>query len=233
MSKIIRGTRTAPTVFVGERQLNFDRQAEATEKLGRIFPLVKVTSDSDGARFIPIEETHKIEAAYTEAIEEAYQRGVKTGQETGLKQGLAKAEEVLRQFDGAIKDAVNQRAAMLSEAKQKVLDLVVQISRKVTFDALEADPDATLKLISGVIDTLLDPSRITIKVNPNHLPVVEQNIEAFLKGSATIKEIKVEGDPRVRYGGCFIETPTGDIDARLESQFEVLEETILSEGHES
>jgi flagellar biosynthesis/type III secretory pathway protein FliH len=31
----------------------------------------------------------------------------------------------------------------------------------------------------------------------------------------------------VKYGGCFIETPTGDIDARLESQFEVISDAVL------
>jgi len=75
---------------------------------------------------------------------------------------------------------------------------------------------------------LLDRSRLKIRVNPNHLPLVEQNIETFMKGSAAIKEIEIAADPRVQYGGCFIETPRGDIDARLESQFEVIEDTIFS-----
>ena len=140
--------------------------------------------------------------------------------------------EVLSQFEAAIKDAIDQRAAMLEEARQGILDLVLLISRKVTFDAVEADPELTLKMIDGVINSLLDRSRLKIKVNPDHLPIVEQNIDNFLKGSATIKEIKIEADPRVRHGGCFIETPTGDIDARLESQFEVVEGAILTDEEE-
>jgi flagellar biosynthesis/type III secretory pathway protein FliH len=60
---------------------------------------------------------------------------------------------------------------------------------------------------------------------------VEQNINRFLKGSTSIKEITIEPDLRVSYGGCFIETPTGDIDARLESQFEVIDE-VLNRGDE-
>lgn len=229
MSRLIRYAKDAPTVFVGERHLDHDRQNEAVQKIGTIFPLVSVTTDPDGARFIPIEEVFKIEAAFEEAKRQAHEQGRREGHEAGLQEGLAKAREVLKQFDGAIKDAVGQRATLLDEAKQQVLDLVLRISRKVTFDAIEADPEATLKLIAGVIDTLLDRSRLKIKVNPDHLPIVEQNIDTFLQGSATIKEIKIEPDPRVRYGGCFIETPTGDIDARVESQFEVIEEAILSD----
>ena len=58
------------------------------------------------------------------------------------------------------------------------------------------------------------------------MPVVEQNIARFLSAKTALKEIIFEADPRVRFGGCFIETPGGDIDARLESQFEVITEVI-------
>jgi flagellar assembly protein FliH len=218
---------------VGEKHLDREQQQHAAAILERIFPLVSVTNDPDGARYIPIEEVFKMEEHFRQAQQDAHRRGMEEGREAGLQQGLGKAENVLKQLDGAIQDALKQREVMLQDAKRQILDLVIQISRKVTFEAVELDPESTLKLISGVIDTLLDRSRIKIKVNPDHLPIVEQNVNTFLKGSATIKEIAIEPDPRVRYGGCFIETPTGDIDARLESQFEVIEETLLNEGEAS
>lgn len=233
MSKIIRQSTQAPTVYIGERHLDFDKEELAEGKLGSIFPFVTVVTDADGAKLIPIQEIFKIEQVYKEQKLKAHQSGHDEGYQTGLNQGRAEGraqtEKVLQQLDQAIKDAVQQRETLLIEAKQKILDLVIQISRKVTFDAVTIDPEATLAMISGVIDTLIDRSRLKIKVNPDHLPIVEQNIERFMVGSATIKEISIEPDPRVRYGGCLIETPSGDIDARLESQFEVIEETILSD----
>jgi len=233
LSKIIRQSTPAPTVYIGEKHLDFEREELAESKLGSIFPLVSVVTDADGAKLIPIQEIFKIERVYKEEKLKARQSGHDEGYQTGLNQGRAEgraqAEKVLQQLDQAIKDAVQQRETLLSEAKEKILDLVIQISRKVTFDAITVDPETTLAMISGVIDTLIDRSKLKIKVNPDHLPIVEQNIERFMVGSATIKEISVEPDPRVRYGGCLIETPTGDIDARLESQFEVIEETILSD----
>lgn len=233
MSKIIRQSTPAPTVYIGERHLDFEREELAESKLGSIFPPVSVITDADGAKLIPIQEIFKMERVYKEEKLKARQSGHDEGYQTGLNQGRAEgraqAEKVLQQLDQAIKDAVQQRETLLSEAKQKILDLVIQISRKVTFDAVTVDPETTLTMISGVIDALIDRSKLKIKVNPDHLPIVEQNIERFMVSSATIKEISVEPDPRVRYGGCLIETPTGDIDARLESQFEVIEETILTD----
>jgi flagellar assembly protein FliH len=78
-----------------------------------------------------------------------------------------------------------------------------------------------------MIDQLVDKSRLKIKVHPDHLPIMEQNIDRFLQNSTAIKELTFEADPRVRMGGCFIETPSGDIDARLESEFEIIENAIL------
>ncbi|MFH2050674.1 MAG: FliH/SctL family protein [bacterium] len=233
MSNIIRQANNAPTVYVGERQLNFDREQLAETKLSELFPVVSVTTDADGAKFIPIEEVFNLEKLHRDACLRSFEDGHKKGYAAGLKEGLKKAEDVMNKFDSAINDAVSQRQQMLEESKQRLLELVIQISKKVTFDAIEINPEATLKMISGVVDSLLDRSRIKILVNPDHLTIVEQNINTYLKGSTAIKELAIVPDARIRYGGCFIETPNGDIDARLESQFEILEDALLINEAES
>ncbi|UCG61958.1 MAG: hypothetical protein JSV52_01315 [Candidatus Zixiibacteriota bacterium] len=232
MSKVIRTTVQAPAVFIGERHLDFELESKAEEKLSRIFPVVSVITDADGAKLIPIQEVFKIESTLAEELHKAHDKGYESGYKAGLDKGLEEATKVLKEFDGAIKEAVTQRETLLDEAREKILELVVEISRKVTFDAIEADPERTLDMINGVINTLIDRSRLKIKVNPNHHPIIEQNIDRFLTGSTTIKEIAIEPDPRVRYGGCFIETPSGDIDARLESQFEVIKEVLVAGDEE-
>ena len=233
MSKIIRQTVAAPSVYIGEKHLDFEKEAYAEKRLSRIFPVVSVLTDSDGAKLIPISEVVKIEETLVGEVAKARKEGYDAGHQAGLHKGLEEAQKVLSQFDKAIKDTVGQREALLDEARGAVLDLIIAISRKVTFDAIEIDPELTLKMIEGVIDTLVDRSRLKIKVNPSHLPVVEQGIDRFLKNSTAIKEITIEPDPRVQHGGCFIETPTGDIDARVESQFEVIRETLLADEVES
>jgi len=222
----------APVVYIGEKHLDFDFENGAAHKLGELFPVVSVITDHDGARLIPVQEVYKIEKIFNDKNSKAKEDGYKDGYKAGLQKGLEEATKVLNQFDKAIKDAVVQREVLFEEARKKVLELVVKISRKVTFDAIEADPEITIKIINGVIDGLVDRSKLKIKVNPSHLPIVEQNIDRFLKGSTSIKEITIEPDPRVHFGGCFIETPTGDIDARLESQFEVVEDALMSDEEE-
>lgn len=232
MSRILRNVIEAPSIQVGEKHLDFNKEKNAQERLRALFPVVSVITDPDGARFIPIQDVFHLEQILNDEKEKSFQDGFKKGHEAGLQKGLEKAQKVLMDFNDVIKSSVTQREAILEEAREKVLELVIKVSRKVTFDAVEADPEITIKMINGVINSLADRSRLKIKVNPQHLPLVEQNIDSFLKSSTIIKEIAIEGDPRVQYGGCFIETPTGDIDARLNSQFEVISDVLTSNGEE-
>ena len=233
MSKIIRHVEDAPAISIGGKRFDFETEAKAERTLARFCPAAEVQTDSDGCKLLPILEVFKLEKTFEEAKQKSQQQGFEAGHREGLQKGLAEAQKVLGQFDQAIKDAVESRESLFEEARRNILNLVVQISHKVTFEAISVDPEATLTLIDGVINSLIDRSRLKIKVHPDHLPIVEQNIERFLKGSTAIKEITIEADPRVRYGGCFIETPSGDIDARLESQFKVIEETVFSDGNQS
>lgn len=230
MSRILRHTRDARTIVIGERHLDTDAEDRAELRLSELFPAVTVMTAPDGQRLIPIAEILKIEEAYQREVTTARQTGLeagyKKGHHEGLERGRDEARKVLQQLNQAIKDSIEQREAILDEARDKVLELVVKVSRKVTFDSIDINREATAAIIAGVIDQLVDRSQLKIKVHPDHLAVVEQNIDRFLVGSTTIKEIKIEADPRVRFGGCFIETPNGDIDARLESQFDVIEDAL-------
>jgi len=226
LSKLIRNAVEAPTIFIGERQHDALAEARAEKRLGQLFPLVSLVTTPEGARLIPVNEVYELESKLREDGEKARKQGYDQGYQVGLEKGLDEARQVLKQFEGAIEDAVSQRIELLEEAKQKILELVIQISRKVTFDALEIDPETTLAMIEGVINQLMDRSRLRIKVHPDHLPLMEQSMNRFLSSSTSIKELIFEADPRVRVGGCFIETPTGDIDARITSQFDVIEDAL-------
>ena len=219
-------------MFIGEKHYDAVVESRAEKKLGGLFPLVSLVTTLEGTKLIPIAEVFKMEEKHRADCESARKEGYDHGHQAGLKKGLEEARLVLSQLEQAIQDAVNQRVELLLEAKQKILELVIQISKKVTFDALQIDQDATLVMIEGIINQLVDRSRLRIKVHPDHLPLLEQNMDRFLGSSTVIKDLKFEADPRVRFGGCFIETPSGDIDARLTSQFEVIEDTLQLDSEE-
>ncbi|UCC43440.1 MAG: hypothetical protein JSU65_09875 [Candidatus Zixiibacteriota bacterium] len=233
MSKIIRTIEDAPVVFIGEQHRETLAEQKAERTLKQFFPFVSFITTQEGAKLIPIQEIHKVQKHVAELCDRAAQEGYQKGHDAGLDEGREDARKVIRQFEGAVRDAVGQREALLQDAKQHILELVVKVTKKVTCDTLRVDPELALSMISRVIDQLADRTRLKIKVHPDFLPIIEQETERLLAGSTTIKDLTFEADSRVKLGGCFIETPSGDIDARLESQFEVIEEALLADEEES
>ncbi|RME23086.1 MAG: hypothetical protein D6800_10325, partial [Candidatus Zixiibacteriota bacterium] len=142
----------APTVFIGERNRDTEAEQRAVELLGREFPEVSYITAPDGACFIPIGEVPRLVEAVRQRETTAANQARQQGYNDGVQKGLEEARKVLEQFQGAIADAVNQRQVLLDEAREKILSLVLQISRKVTFDAIEADREATVTMINNIID---------------------------------------------------------------------------------
>jgi flagellar biosynthesis/type III secretory pathway protein FliH len=220
-------------VIIGEYRTDIESDKAAEKRLASVFVDINVITTIEGKKLVPIQELLKVERQMQNEKEESAQKGYKEGYEKGLSDGHKDAQKVIDNFASLINDAVKQRQVLFDEAHQKILEMVLQIAKNITFDAARIDPDITAGIIAGAISKLVDRSKIKVKVHPDQLPLMEQQIDRFKGDSTAIKEIVIEPDNRVRYGGCFIETPKGDIDARVESQMEAIAEAISAGGDES
>jgi flagellar assembly protein FliH len=218
-------------VVIGDYMVDRDAENQAEQFLKDACPDVTIVTTRDGKKQVPLQDLiilgRRLRAEKDAACAQSFADGRQTGHAAGLDEGRREARQVVASLSGLIADVTAQRETLLAEAKERVLDLVLKISEKLTFTASLADPGLTVSIISGAIDHLLDKSKIKIKVHPDHLPEVEQHIDRFRGANTSVKEIAIEPDSRVRFGGCFIETPSGDIDARLESMYEVIKQALL------
>ncbi|SYZ73594.1 hypothetical protein TRIP_C30031 [Candidatus Zixiibacteriota bacterium] len=226
MSKLLHRPILTDKVIIGEYRSDLEADRLAESRLAAKFADINVITSIEGRKLIPIQEIIKIESRLENEKNSEYQRGYDEGMTHGIARGHAEAQKVIDNFAGAIKDAIKQREVLYNDARAKILQLVISIARKVTFDSARLDPEVTAGIIDGTIRKLVDKSRIKVKVHPDHLPLIEQQIERFKGDSTAIKDIAIEPDARVRNGGCFIETPTGDVDARVDSQLEIIGEAL-------
>ncbi|MEW5923041.1 MAG: FliH/SctL family protein [Candidatus Zixiibacteriota bacterium] len=233
MSKLLNAPVRDEKVVIGEYRADIEADHAAEKKLATVYLGINVVTTVEGRKMIPIQELLKIDKQLVRERQQAYNQGFSDGHKKGLDTGHQEARKVIDNFAGLIKDAVSQREVLYEEAHRKILELVLKIARKVTFGAAQIDPDVTAKIISGTIEKLVDKSKIKVKVRPEHLPMIEQQIERFMGESTAVKEISIEPDVRVRFGGCFIETPTGDVDARVDSQLDIISEEIGNLGDQS
>ena len=242
--RLITGPMIREKVVIGDfrTDIEIDREAEKIVKVE--FPEIDVITSVEGNKLVPISSLLKLnqrlklkeQQDHLEAINSARDSeeiGYTKGLKEGLERGEREAQKVIDNFASLIKSASSQRELLYEEARLNILDLIVEIARKITFNAVQIDPEVTSKIISGVIDKLVNKTNIKVKVHPDQYPLIEKQIDKFKGQSTAIREIVIEPDINIKFGGCFIETPTGNIDARVESQMEIIANSLENENGET
>jgi flagellar assembly protein FliH len=248
LSKLLRNAIVSEKIVIGDLSSRINADIQAEEILKSEFGDIDIITSLEGRKLVPIKfvadihnnlhdqntrlknEIDQIQKTLLEekrrekeiANSEGHEAGYRKGYDEGLNAGQEEARRVVANFENLIKDAIKQRDLLYNQARQKIIDLIIEISRKITFDTATANPEITSGIVSSVIEKLTDKSKIKVKISPDHLPTVEKQIDRFKGDSTTIKEITLEADPRVRNGGCIIETPGGDVDVRLETQMDIV-----------
>ena len=230
MSRLLGNPNMGAKVIIGEYRSDIETDREIEKRLPSIFMDINVITTIEGKKLVPIQELLKVEEQVhreqKETYKTAYKKGFDEGQYKGLEAGNLEAQKVTQNFSTLVTSIIDQREKIYDEANKSVLELITAIARKVTFNAVRIDEEITAKIIKGTIDGLIDKTQIKIKVNPQHLPLLKSHLDSFKGDTTAIKEISIEPDNRVKYGGCFIETPSGDIDARVESQMGIISEAL-------
>lgn len=172
-------------------------------------------------RFRELQEQSKKEKA------EAYQSGLANGHSDGLREGRAEADQVRAGLADAIKELANYKSTLFLQSKQALLDMVFAMADKVVAARVETEEAVVLQTIKNCVDEILDSSRIKIRVNPQQVQFVKDNIDLLKQHDDSILQVSVDSDSRVTSGGCVIETDSGSADGRIESQLEFLKNELL------
>ncbi len=187
------------------------------------------------------ESEQQLKEVYAKGREEGRQEGLKQGREQGKREGydIGKREGILQgQAEGearitpladALREALDQldalRKAALHEARMEGVKLALFIAERILGTQLRLRPDG----IQGIIEkacAMAAPSRILrVKLHPDA-------VEYCQKHSSLLplpEDVVLVSDSTLACGGCVLETESGEIDARIESQLQVLLEGLERE----
>jgi len=222
LSRLMAASILEEKVMVGECREDIAKDLIVEGQLLSLFPGLNVITNVGGRKSIPVQGVHEISERLSGEKEQAVQMAFEEGYAKGLAEGRREAKKVLDDFATLARDVIKERERLYEEAKGKILELVMGIARKVTFDTARLDHKVTSGIISGIINELTDKSKIKIKVHPEHLAKIKQDVDSSADMTSLIKDFAIEPDEGIRFGGCMIETPNGEIDGRVDSQIEIL-----------
>ena len=138
-------------------------------------------------------------------------------------------EEAVRELLEDVLAAREERAQALFKIEQDVLKLAVKIAGKIIGREIERDDTTRGEIVLTALRQARQQEMLTVRVNAQDLPLVEKMHERT-NASGRARYLDFMADQSVGAGGCLIESESGTIDARLETQLRVLENALLAQA---
>jgi flagellar biosynthesis/type III secretory pathway protein FliH len=99
------------------------------------------------------------------------------------------------------------------------------MAAKIVGHAVEVSPEVMADIAAQALAaSRAKAGAVVLRVHPEDLPAVEQARGRWGTGAVVVR---VAADASVGRHGCVVETPSGRVDARLESQLAALERALL------
>jgi len=142
----------------------------------------------------------------------------------GHKIGLENAAQDIQALNDAIQEFFAYKEVMFNDIAPHILQISVQIAKKIINKELEQDKMTLISLIKSALgDSFKLENRITVKVMPQDVATVRENLPAALSVDSGEATIKVVPDENILSGGAIIVTDNGIIDATIDTGLSILE----------
>jgi flagellar assembly protein FliH len=154
--------------------------------------------------------------------QEAYQKGLQVGVDM-VHAEMAQAASLI----GSIAEqALEEKWRIIRSYEENVVELAVQIAEKVVDEHIELKPEAVVGIAKRACTLTAEREHVRIRVNPGDVEIMKAHKEDLMAAIDGMQKIEVVMDRRIRSGGCILETASGNVDARIQSQFGQLEQAL-------
>lgn len=161
-----------------------------------------------------------------EETENAAQMEAETIRRESYRAGREDAERELLDNLFEIKE---KRAQVLRTIEEDVLKLSVKLAEKIVGREIEqSDGAARGEIVVNALRAARQQEMLTVRVNANDLPLLEQMRDEKNNAFGRAQFIDFVADQSVKDGGCIVESSSGTIDARIETQLRILENVLLA-----
>ncbi len=161
----------------------------------------------------------ELESLRQQAHDEGYAQGRDAGYAAGIQQARVEAAQIHALMQN-LQDAIGQMDGQLA---QSLLDLSLEIARKMTGEVLQTKPEVILKVVSDAISGLPHFNQNAhLVLHPDDAELVRKHMGEQLAHAGW----KIFTDAQIKRGGCRVETAHSQVDATTEVRWEHIVESI-------
>jgi flagellar assembly protein FliH len=159
----------------------------------------------------------------------AYEQGLRQGEEAARQALTTQLAPVLSAFQQATTEIAHLRATVLQQAEEDIITLAFQLARKIIhYEALE-HREVLAATLRRALHHVVEQDQIVVRVHPDDCKYAAEIKDALRHTRGDSKMLTVQGDTSISRGGCLIESSLGTVDARIEAQFEELEQRFQAQ----
>ena len=176
---------------------------------------------------LPVQDPEQ--QAYCRGFGDGERKGYEQGEQAGLESAMQKLDSLLTGGHKLLCDLGDLHRQACRDLEADLVQLALAVARKIVGRDVSLGPEAVTRIIRQALSRVEHAGRITIKLNPADLELLADIKPQLLNGLPEAGRAAFEGDEGIARGGCLIETDGGEVDARIERQFQVVEEAFLAE----
>lgn len=145
----------------------------------------------------------------------------------GYKLGIEQAQDEIANVKNALIEFLKAKQDVFEYIAPDILEISVEIARKIVKKEIEQDPEMVLRTIMDVLKTVSrDESKVTIKVNPEQVNLAKEHIPSILSSVGLDIKTNISADDTIEIGGCIVQTNNGIVDATIATQLEIIKEAF-------
>ena len=170
-----------------------------------------------------LESQQKEAEAYQNGIQDGHKDGFQQGCKAGVAEGLKEIETALHSLQQAMQEIKKFRQELCLKAEKETVSLSLAIARKILVQEPVTNPKVIADIVKKTFETIAINAPVRIRINPSELAYMQDRRHLIpIEGDVTFVE-----DVSISCGGCLVESLSGDVDARIESQIQMIEEAFL------
>jgi len=163
-------------------------------------------------------------AEWDEKLRQAKRESYDQGFAEGVSKGRALQKEEAGRAIAAVNDLMNQlsglRQEIIEKAEQQILQLAFAIAGKVIHQEVRQNGTVAASVLREAVKSVTDRDGMKVRLNPQDFRYIMEIKDEILREMDGVKNIVFEEDPGIKAGGVVVETLFGEVDARLEQQFQ-------------
>lgn len=160
----------------------------------------------------------QVQAELAKLHADAEQRGYAAGHDKGEADARRQLQAQIERFQGLAAQMAQAKARVLEDAEDGVVELVFEALCRIL-----GEQAATQLGVQAMVNQCAPAARerenVTVRLHPD---------DYRLLGPAAPHQARFSPDPAIALGGCMVDSSTGSLDARLETQLARLAETLLA-----